>query len=79
MPEDQFMYNYKIAEPYKTKPEPRQESPKTKTQNHPPETEKISVTFVPKAESRKTTLPESSKSSPEESPRLEQGGLFDNE
>ena len=76
-PEDRFMYNYKIVEPYKTKSEPRQEGPKTKTQKTSPQTEKISVTFVPKAESRKTTWRESSKFGPEEGPRLKQGDLFD--
>ena len=75
-PEDQFMYNYKIAEPYKTKPEPRQENPKAKMQNKTTGTEKISVTFVPKAESRKPTRTGGSKSGPEGGPSLKQLSLI---
>ena len=78
-PEDQFMYNYKIAEPYKTKPEPRQENPKAKTQILPPGTEKVSVTFVPKAESRKTTWRDDSKPDPDSGPTFKQGDLFDSD
>ena len=75
-PEDQFMYNYKIADPYKTKPEVREEKTKTKKPNNASGTEKISVTFVPKAESRKTNWPEDSKSGSDSGPTFKQGDLF---
>lgn len=76
-PEDQFMYNYKIAEPYKTKPEPQADTKTVKTRDHSAGTEKITINFVPQAESRKTARREESNLCSEEGPNLIQGSLFE--
>ena len=76
-PEDQFMYNYKIAEPYKTKPEPPEETNAAKARQQPVGTEKITVTFVPRAKSRKTARREESNLCSEEGLNLNQGSLFE--
>ena len=78
-PEDQFMYNYKIADPYKSKPDPKAETKVVESQPSAAGTEKITVNFVPKAESRKTTPKEDSKPCSEGGATLKQGGLFDTE
>ena len=78
-PEDQFMYNYKIAEPYKSKPDPKAETRVVESQSSSAGTEKIIVNFVPKAEARK---PKKKNLSPDGfgasgTPPYEQGSLFD--
>ena len=78
-PEDKFMYNYKIADPYKTKPEASAISKPTLQQQLPPDTETIKVNFVPKALSRKTSRKENPSSPPGKDSSLKQGGLFDPE
>ena len=78
-PEDQFMYNYKIADPYKTKPEASAISKPTLQQQLPPDTETIKVNFVPKALSRKSSRKENPSSPPGKDSSLKQGGLFDSE
>ena len=78
-PEDQFMYNYKIADPYKTKPEASAISKPTLQQQLPPDTETIKVNFVPKALSRKSSRKENPSSLPGKDSSLKQGGLFDSE
>ena len=78
-PEDQFMYNYKIADPYKTNPDPSAISKPTLQQQLQPGTETIQVNFVPKALSRKSSRKENTSSPPEKDSSLEQGDLFDKE
>ena len=76
-PEDKFMYNYKIAEPYKSKPDPKAETRVVESQSSSAGTEKITVNFVPKAESRMTTRREGPGHPTEEGPKRIQGSLFE--
>ena len=76
-PEDKFMYNYKIAEPYKSKPDPKAETRVVESQSSSAGTEKITVSFVPKAESRMTTRREGPGHPTEEGPKRIQGSLFE--
>ena len=76
-PEDQFMYNYKIAEPYKTKAEPQVDTKTVKTREHSAGTERITINFVPQAESRKITRRKGSSLRSEEGTNLIQGSLFE--